>query len=163
MGTSHGYADIAAAESAGLQQYYIPRQGDAVTAINIASVGYTNDNAGSTYSGSNSTDAAGSNYTAGSSAAYNNAAAAAIGSAADHWQYHHTTSIYHNDGKTLWRVEYYDENNNLKEYSSVTNVDLETNSYTENIYSYDEENGKEVLERTDTYVNGKLQSSISGS
>lgn len=66
----------------------------------------------------------------------------------------HTTSIYADDGVTLIRVEYYDENNKLIYYSDVINYDSSTKSYTENIYSYDEEDGREVLERTDTYVNG---------
>lgn len=72
--------------------------------------------------------------------------------------YDHTTSIYTDDRSTLVRVEYYDENNNLIKYSDVTDYDSSTNSYTENIYSYDEEKG-EVHERTDTYVNGSLSSS----
>lgn len=66
----------------------------------------------------------------------------------------HTTSIYADDGVTLIRVEYYDENNKLIYYSDVINYDSSTKSYTENIYSYDEKEGREVLERTDTYVNG---------
>lgn len=163
MGTSHGYADIATAESAGMRQYYLPRQ-------NSASYTDTtnNSNSGSSYTADNSNSgSSGSNYTAGSSSssdsatAYNNAAAAAIGSAADRWQAHHTTSILHDDG-SLWRVEYYDENNNLKQYSSVTYTDTSTNSYTENVYSYDTENNVEILERTDTYVNGVLDSSTPG-
>lgn len=149
MGTSHGYADIAAAESAGMGQYYIPRQ-----------------NSGSNTSGSTDShaDSAGSSYigtgsnSSGSAAAYNNAAAAAIGNAADRWQPHRTTTILHDDG-SLWRKEYYDEDNNLKQYSSITYTD--SNSYTENIYSYDKENDREVLERTDTYVDGVLESSTS--
>lgn len=66
----------------------------------------------------------------------------------------HTTSIYADDGVTLIRVEYYDENNKLVYYSDVINYDSNTKSYTENIYSYDEKEGREVLERTDIYVNG---------
>ncbi|MDE5587864.1 MAG: hypothetical protein K2J60_01800 [Acetatifactor sp.] len=66
----------------------------------------------------------------------------------------HTTSIYADDGVTLIRVEYYDENNKLIYYSDVINYDSSTKSYTENIYSYDEKDGREILERTDTYVNG---------
>lgn len=152
MGTSHGYADIATAESAGMGQYYLPRENTTA----YADSGSDSSNAGN----------AGSSYTAGSSvsdsaAAYNSAAAAAIGSAADRWQAHHTTTILHDDG-SKWRVEYYDENNNLKQYSSITYTDTSTDSYTENIYSYDNENKVEVLERTDTYVNGVLESSTSG-
>ncbi len=73
--------------------------------------------------------------------------------------YHHTTSIYENDNVTLIRVEYYDDNNKLIEYSSVTNFDSSTNSYTENIYTWDAENETSVLLRTDTYVDGTLSSS----
>ncbi len=84
-----------------------------------------------------------------------------IGSTADSNGFGHTTSIYANDGETLLRVEYYDDNNKLYEYSSVTNFDSSTNSYTENIYYYDKENETSVLTRTDTYVNGVLSSSES--
>lgn len=73
--------------------------------------------------------------------------------------YHHTTSIYTNDESTLLRVEYYDENNTLFEYSSVSDYDKDTNSYTETVYQYDEENQVSVVTRTDTYVNGELISS----
>lgn len=67
------------------------------------------------------------------------------------FSYHHTTSIYENDG-TLIRVEYYDDNNKLTHYSKVEDHDPETNSYTENIYTYDEETETEILQRTDTYT-----------
>ena len=69
----------------------------------------------------------------------------------------HTTSIYADDGVTLIRIEYYDENNKLIYYSDVINYDSNTKSYTEKIYSYDEKDGREVLERTDTYVNGSCR------
>lgn len=75
--------------------------------------------------------------------------------------YDHTTSIYKDDEVTLWRVEYYDSNNKLIQYSDVVDFDSTTNSYTENIYSYTEESGQ-VLERTDVYVNGELASSTNG-
>lgn len=156
MGTSHGYADIAAAESAGMGQYYLPRQDTAVHADNNGT-----DNSGAGSSGSSYTAVSPAGSSVSGSAAYSNAAAAAIGSAADRWQAHRTTTILHNDG-SLWRVEYYDENDKLKQYSSITYTDTSTNSYTENVYSYDEENKQEILERTDTYVNGVLESSTSG-
>lgn len=70
----------------------------------------------------------------------------------------HTTSIYADDGATLIRVEYYDENNKLVYYSDVIGYDSATNSYTENIYSYDEKEQREVLEQTDIYVNGACSS-----
>ncbi len=73
--------------------------------------------------------------------------------------YDRTTSIYDNDGVTLIRVEYYDENNHLFKYSSVTDFDSSTNSYKENIYHHDDETNTEVLDRTDTYQNGQFVSS----
>lgn len=73
--------------------------------------------------------------------------------------YHHTTSIYDNDESTLIRVEYYDENNKLFEFSQVTNHDSSSNSYTEDVYYTDQESGEIVHDRTDTYVNGELTSS----
>lgn len=73
--------------------------------------------------------------------------------------YHHTTSIYTDDESTLLRVEYYDDNNKLVEYSSVSNYDKDTNSYTETVYKWDYENDVQVTTRTDTYVNGELTSS----
>ena len=72
--------------------------------------------------------------------------------------YHHTTRIYADDGVTLIRVEYYDANNKLIKYSDVKDFDSSTNSYTEEIYHYDEENQKEVLEGTNTYKDGSLVS-----
>lgn len=168
MGTSHGYADIATAESAGMGQYYLPRENTTTYADN--SSGSSNaGNAGTGYTVGNSTGNSSSSSTGSSTgssvsdsaAAYNNAAAAAIGSAADRWQAHHTTTILHDDG-SKWRVEYYDENNNLKQYSSITYTDTSTDSYTETVYSYDKENKQEIVERTDTYVNGTLESSTSG-
>lgn len=66
----------------------------------------------------------------------------------DYWR---TTSIYKDDGVTLWRVEYYDRDDRLIFYSEVTDYDSGTNSYTEKIYSKDME-----LVRTDTYVNGAV-------
>lgn len=82
-------------------------------------------------------------------------------SVSEEWNYHHTTSIYDNDETTLLRVEYYDDNNQLIKYSSVTDFDSATNSYKENIYHWNEETGSSVLERTDTYKDGELSSSES--
>lgn len=73
--------------------------------------------------------------------------------------YHHTTSIYDNDESTLLRVEYYNDDNQLIKYSSVTDFDSSTNSYKEEIYHYDETIQSSVLERTDVYENGVLSSS----
>lgn len=75
--------------------------------------------------------------------------------------YERTTSIYTNDEQTLLRVEYYDANEKLIKYSQVSDYDHDTKSYTENIYHYDNETNTQVLERTDTYVNGSLVSSES--
>lgn len=72
------------------------------------------------------------------------------------FSYHHTTSIYENDG-TLIRVEYYDDNNKLTHYSKVEDHDPETNSYTENIYTYDEETKTEILQRTDVYEGSETE------
>lgn len=71
-------------------------------------------------------------------------------------QYDHTTSIYDNDNETLLRVEYYDSNNKLTHYSVVSDFDSATSSYTEKIYTYDDDTQTEILQRTDTYVNGVL-------
>lgn len=70
-----------------------------------------------------------------------------------------TVSYYTNDESTLLRVEYYDDNSKLVEYSAVTNYDKDTNSYTETVYQYDYENNAEVTMRTDTYVDGEIVSS----
>lgn len=76
--------------------------------------------------------------------------------ASNNQNYSHTTSVYDSDGSTLIRVEYYDANDKLIEYSQVTNYDSNTNSYTETIYGVDDiDNPK----RTDTYVDGVLSSS----
>lgn len=91
----------------------------------------------------------------------NSNAAAADSGVPNQSNYQHVTTIYHDDGETLWRKEYYDENNKLSEYSSITDVDNSTNSYTENIYKWDEEKDEQVLQRTDTYKNGELVSSES--
>lgn len=169
IGTASGYADLAAAESAGAQKTNIQR--------NVAAtVNYENNvvsnNTANNISADNNADAINnipvinnSNYTAdnntNSTPPVNNNGVAANSNAVSNQNYHHTTSIYDNDEKTLLRVEYYDDNNKLIQYSSVSNFDSNTNSYTENIYHYDEENETSVLDRTDTYVNGSLSSSES--
>ncbi len=206
IGTSGGYADIAAAEKAGAV-VSVPRvtsqvNGNVVNgsaavnaenpsgsdgsilnsaedegevnggnnapgAVNNSGSAAVTNNAGTVVNSSASGDSS-VNSNADSSAANtsvntasttaNNSAAANINTSSEK-NYHHTTSIYHDDGDTLWRVEYYDENNKLSEYSSVTDVDNSTNSYTENVYKWDEEKNESVLQRTDTYVNGELVSS----
>lgn len=89
-----------------------------------------------------------------------NADAAAKGGTEYGETYRHDTSIYKEDG-SLWRVEYYDDDNRLYEYSNVEDYDKDTRSYTETVYRYDEENNVSVPVRTDTYVNGELVSSVS--
>lgn len=69
----------------------------------------------------------------------------------------HTTSIFTNDETTLQRVEYYNTDNQMVEYSVVANYDGSTKSYTEYIYSC----STCTLLRTNTYVNGVLVSSVS--
>lgn len=86
-------------------------------------------------------------------------APAQVASADNGPKYDHTTSIYTNDESTLLRVEYYDENNKLFEYSSVENYNKDTNSYTETVYKWDYDNDTQVTVRTDTYENGELVSS----
>lgn len=78
------------------------------------------------------------------------------GNAENNQNYGHTTSHYADDGSTLIRVEYYDTDNKLIEYSEVTNYDSSTNSYTETIYDV---NNIDTPKRTDTYVDGVLSSS----
>ena len=112
-----------------------------------------------TDSSNNSTPAVTANLDSSSENVNTDSANASDGNGTENSQnYHHTTSIYTND-ETLLRVEYYDENNKLFEYSDITGYDKETNSYTETVYQYDEENQVEIATRTDTYVNGELVSS----
>lgn len=95
-------------------------------------------------------------YTAANSG---NGSDTASSSAASLPHFYNTTSIYDDDG-SLIRVEYYVEDQNLPaEYSSVADYDKDTNSYTETVYRYDEENDVSVVVRTDTYVDGELVSS----
>lgn len=170
LGTSNGYSDIATAE----------KSGAAISRSSIVSSKISNGG-GSSYAdlvaeyigseadGSESGNALSSSFAstlnsssaaAVSSPAAGNLPAAGNSTAGSNQSYHHTTSIYEDNAKTtLLRVEYYDENNNLTHYSDVTYTDNSTNSYTENIYHWDEEKNEEVLDRTDTYVNGTLSSS----
>lgn len=163
VGTANGYADLAAAE----------KNGAGVPVAVRANV-YTNSIAGN----SSVAESAAESYAAviassvtnstGNSGVANGSYVAPTGSTGSNSgsnavvappSYHHTTSIYGNDDSTLLRVEYYDENNKLSHFSSVENYDNNTNSYTENIYHYDEEKDEIILDRTDTYVNGELSSS----
>lgn len=139
-----------------------------IAGSNSAAGSYVNNAAASNNAaGSNSAAASYDNSTAASNSAagsYDNSAAASNNAAGDssaevNQSYHHTTSIYDDETKNLLRVEYYDENNKLSQYSDVEYTDSSTNSYKENVYHWDEEKGEEVLDRTDTYVNGTLASS----
>lgn len=173
QGTAAGYADLAEAEKAGAQNTNIQRNVSVINVLdsnatgnsygnnaavnnnaenNSATAGIDNTalNAGNGSNPVNSNMAVGSNNTP----IANNAAAGNSNK-----DYHHTTSIYNDDKSALIRVEYYDDQNKLYQYSDVTNYDSNTNSYTEEIYHYDEESQTEVLDRTDTYVNGVLSSS----
>ncbi len=200
QGTAHGFADIAAAEKAGVQSTNISRDKNAVDTAGSSTNsnneknpadnggnGNRNTPAGGNNPGDNNADGnSGNNTPAGNTPSDNSAAnapspaansapapadtsAAPAGNSAPAStdasatgivnDYHHTTSIYDNDEQTLLRVEYYDSNGNLINYSSVTNFDTSTNSYTEEIYHFDQETQTSVLDRTDTYVNGSLSSS----
>lgn len=139
MGTSHGYADIASAESSGMANYYIPKA-IAASYENFVPVG--------------NSASAGSNM--------QNAQTSGGSSLASTWNYDRSNAIY-GDNNTLLRVEYYDASGKLIRYSSVDKVDNSTNSYTETIYYYDDKTEKDVVDRVDTYVNGVLHSSAPGS
>lgn len=175
QGTANGYADIAAAEEAGVQNTKIQRVSDSNSAYsnNVVSnnAGSDNSNAAVNNAGGDSSSPAGNIADSGSgnssggntgSSNISAAASASVNTGSNNpgysFDYDRTTTIYKNDG-TLWRVEYYDENNKLTHYSDVTNYDSNTNSYTENIYHYDNETNTQILDRTDTYENGSLVSS----
>ncbi|MBD5472467.1 MAG: hypothetical protein HDR20_06090 [Lachnospiraceae bacterium] len=172
IGTSNGYADIATAEKKGaaisrrdiVNSYINNGVGSSYADIIAEYIGSAADGSESSnaiYSSlanlANDSSAAISSPVAGNIPAASNSAAGSS-STATNQSYHHTTSIYE-DANTLLRVEYYDENNKLTHYSDVEYTDKENNSYKENIYHWDEEKGEEVLDRTDTYVNGTLSSS----
>lgn len=154
-GTANGYADIAAAQENGSPMLLVQE--------NIYNTSAATD--------SDETDAAGianSDIAADGNDFVINAAKSAVNSAApgpssvtnNAPSYNHTTSIYEDNAyTTLLRVEYYDDNNKLVEYSDITYNDKDTNSYTETVYRYDEENQREVVTRTNTYENGVLVSS----
>ncbi len=183
LGTAGGYTDIAEAQKNGARRRSVPANGARVNApaISPAAVnagvaadgnspasssadgGYTLNAPAGSYGNTDASASAASSYSASAPAA-NSASASAASSApaapapapsTDSSQsYHHTTSIYTNDESTLLRVEYYDDNNKLFEYSSVSDYDKDTGSYTETVYGVDNE-----PVRTDTYVNGELASS----
>ncbi len=127
-GTAGGYADIAEAEREAAQN--------------------TNSTAYSYNAAANSSTAL-----SGST----NSTASSGSSTGSNGGWGHTTSIFTNDETTLQRVEYYNTDNQMVEYSVVANYDGSTKSYTEYIYSC----STCTLLRTNTYVNGVLVSSVS--
>lgn len=126
LGTANGYADISEAQKNGAAKTVVAAPAQTRTASPSAAAPYSSQAAPS----------------------YANPSAEAAAN-----RYAHTTSIYGSDG-TLLRVEYYDDNKKLCEYSVVTGFDSSTNSYTEEVYSKDM-----TLVRTDTYVDGSLANS----
>lgn len=169
QGTAYGYNDIASAKRAGAvvqNPSVLKSTAGRVTAsrtdeANSAHV-YNSASDNGTHSGSDSSAAVNNSANSYNTSETGNnlQSSSATASVSPVKDYHHTTSIYDNDEKTLLRVEYYDDNNQLIKYSSVTNFDSNTNSYTENIYHYDESTNSSVLERTDKYENGSLSSSV---
>lgn len=127
-GTAGGYADIAEAEREAAQN----TNGTAYS-YNAAA------NSSTALSGSTNSTASSGSSTGGNGG----------------WG--HTTSIFTNDETTLQRVEYYNTENQMVEYSVIANYDGSTKSYTEYIYSC----STCTLLRTNTYVNGVLVSSVS--
>lgn len=146
-GTANGYADIATAQKVGRPSVAVQRSSYNTNAA------VTNFEAGTVATGNVGVNPA-------VNANINSTPSVASGNINNTPSYNHTTSIYEdNEHKTLLRVEYYDDNNKLYEYSDVVYSDKDTNSYTETVYRYDEENNEEIVTRTDTYVNGELVSS----
>lgn len=174
-GTANGYADLAVAQKNGaamqrsskavsLANSVMANEGNAVssqpgmeTAAGNGDMDAGSDSNSAVFgagnmAGSDNNAAASANNTVGSGS---DSVTASNSSAESNKNYHHTTSIYDNDEKTLIRVEYYDENNKLFQYSEVTDYDSETNSYKETIYNASDMG----VDRTDTYENGSLSSS----
>ncbi len=182
QGTAQGYSDIAAAEKAGVLGSDVRREGSGsmqTPGADTAGSVQTNDGSRTVYADTEKGSPVNDTPTAaiglnsdngvnvvdtvkgnGNAAQVDNSAAVSQNNApvSNNNGYHHTTSIYDNDESTLLRVEYYDDNNQLIKYSSVTGFDSNTNSYMENIYHYDEATNSSVLERTDIYENGVLSS-----
>lgn len=145
-GTAQGYADIAQAQmiaaSGGSNSTPAANAGQNI----FSSIFGGSSNNGNTGSSSNSSSSGVTGAT--TSAPTVNNTPVNNGN-----NYHHTTSIYESDG-TLIRIEYYDENNRLFEYSDVINYDKTTNSYTENIF--DVSNTSDTPDRTNNYEGGVL-------
>lgn len=170
-GTAQGYADIAQAQMIAASTVAASGGSNSTPAATpgqniFGSIFGGSSNSGNTGSSSNNSNSGSSSNNGGSPAAGNsNSAAVSTPSAAtpaptvnntpanNDNNYHHTTSIYESDG-TLIRIEYYDENNRLFEYSDVINYDKTTNSYTENIF--DVSNTSDTPDRTNNYEDGVL-------
>lgn len=155
-GTAQGYADIAQAQMIAASTVAASGGSNstpaATTGQNIfSSIFGGSSNSGNTGGSSNNGNTGSSSNNGGSVATpaptVNNTPAN------NDNNYHHTTSIYESDG-TLIRIEYYDENNRLFEYSDVINYDKTTNSYTENIF--DVSNTSDTPDRTNNYEDGVL-------
>lgn len=173
-GTANGYADIAAAQKVGSPSIAVQRSAynttaaagnvgaGAVAGNNNIATGGNNWGANPVVTANSYIAAGGNNLGTGTAGNANISSTPSVApnNVNNTPSYNHTTSIYEdNEHKTLLRVEYYDDNNNLYEYSDVVYSDKDTNSYTETVYRYDEEKNEEVVTRTDTYVNGELVSS----
>ncbi len=176
-GTAQGYADIAQAQMIAAANIAAARDSNNSPAANTGQNIFSSIFGGNSYSGNtgsssnNSNSGSGSNNGGSAAAGNSNSAAVSTPAAGDSGSaatpaptvnntptnngnnYHHTTSIYESDG-TLIRVEYYDENNRLFEYSEVTDYDKTTNSYTEKIY--DVSNTTDTPDRTNNYEGGVL-------
>lgn len=146
-GTAQGYADIAQAQM--------------IAASTVAASGGSNSSySANTQQNIFSSIGGGNSYSGNAGSSSNNGGSAATPAPTvnntpvnNGNNYHHTTSIYESDG-TLIRIEYYDENNRLFEYSDVINYDKTTNSYTENIF--DVSNTSDTPDRTNNYEDGVL-------
>ena len=162
-GTAQGYADIAQAQMIAASTVAASGGSNSIPAANTGQNIFSSifgGNAGSSSNNSGSAAAGNSNSAAVSTPAANDSASVAAPAPAvnntpvnNGNNYHHTTSIYESDG-TLIRIEYYDENNRLFEYSDVINYDKTTNSYTENIF--DVSNTSDTPDRTNNYEGGVL-------
>lgn len=168
-GTAQGYADIAEAQMIAASTVAASGGSNSTPTANTGQNIFSSIFGGSSYSGntgssSNNSNSGSNSNNSNSGSSSNNGGSAATGTATpaptvnntpvnNGNNYHHTTSIYESDG-TLIRVEYYDENNRLFEYSYVINYDKTTNSYTENIF--DVSNTTDTPDRTNNYEGGVL-------
>ena len=150
-GTAMGYADIAQAQMIAASTVAVSGGSNSSYSANTQQNIFSSIGGGNSYSG----NAGSSSYGGGSAATGATASTPNVNNTPvnNGNNYHHTTSIYESDG-TLIRIEYYDENNRLFEYSDVINYDKTTNSYTENIY--DVSNTTDTPDRTNSYEGGVL-------